>query len=87
MNFLQHEVNVSSRDVIEVSLSSQANVLLLDSTNFSSYRSGRPYRYQGGLARVSPVILTPPYAGHWYVVVDLGGYSGSVRASVRVIHR
>jgi hypothetical protein len=80
MKYLYYEVNVGSDDVIEVELSSQANVRVMDSSNYNSFRAGRAHRYHGGLATASPVALRPPSPGHWYVVVDLGGYSGSVRA-------
>lgn len=84
MKYLYYEVTVGRDDVIEVELSGQANVRLMDSANYNSFRAGRAHRFHGGLAKVSPLALRPPSAGHWYVVVDLGGYSGSVRASVSV---
>lgn len=84
MKHLYYEVTVGANDVIEVELSRQANVRVMDSSNYRSFCAGRGHRYHGGLAKVSPVVLRPPSAGHWYVVVDLGGYSGSVRASVSV---
>ncbi len=54
----------------------------MDDINFSSYRPGRSFRYHGGLAKRSPVHLAAPHTGHWNVVVDLGGYAGSVQAGV-----
>lgn len=33
----------------------------------------------------SPFRIPIPHSGHWYVVIDLGGYSGTVRSSVRVL--
>lgn len=84
MKYLHYEVNVGVNDVIEVELSGQANVRVMDGSSYSSFRAGRAHRYHGGLAEVSPVVLRPSSAGHWHVVVDLGGYSGSVRASVSV---
>jgi hypothetical protein len=56
----------------------------MDSINFSSYRRGQRFRYHGGHAKRSPVLLTAPHAGHWHVVVDLGGHGGRVNASVSV---
>lgn len=84
MKFLHREFDGGPDNVVSVTLSSQANVLLMDSSNFQSYRAGRSYRYFGGHAKRSPVRLVPPHQGHWHVVVDLGGYSGSVRASVSI---
>lgn len=85
MNFLHYEFDVDEGDVIEVTLDRQANVRLMDGSNFSNFRSGRRHRYVGGLAKRSPIRLAPAHAGRWHVVVDLGGYTGSVRASVRVL--
>lgn len=86
MNYLHYEFDLAADDVVEVTLDKQANVLLLDASNFASYRSRRQYRYYGGLAKSSPVRLAAPHAGHWHVVVDLGGYPGTVRAAAQVLH-
>ena len=85
MNFLHYEFDLSANDVVEVTLDKQANVRLLDNTNFSLYKKGKRHRYHGGLAKTSPVRMSAPYAGHWHVVIDLGGYAGTVRASARVM--
>ena len=85
MNYLHYEFNTGPDDVIEVTLDKAANVQLVDSINYSHYRSGKEYKYYGGYAKVSPVRLSPPHSGHWHVVIDLGGYAGSVRASARLI--
>lgn len=74
-----------SGEVVEVALTTGANVRLMDSLNFSSYRTGRPYRCYGGLARRSPVHLPVPSTGHWHLVVDMQGLRGSARASIRVL--
>lgn len=85
MNFLHYEVDAGSSNTIQVTLDQQANVRLLDGMNFQKYSSGEQHRYFGGLAEASPINLRPPHAGHWHVVIDLGGYSGTVRASVQVL--
>jgi hypothetical protein len=84
MQFLHWEVDAVDGTVVRVELDAQANVMLMDSSNFSSYRSGRQFRYFGGHAKRSPVVLSAPHAGHWHVVVDMGGYGGRVNASVSV---
>lgn len=81
MNFLQYEFDAGPNDVIQVNVDKQANVRLLDSNNFQKYRNGQQHTYHGGRATASPVNLRPPRQGHWYVVVDLEGYAGTVRAS------
>jgi hypothetical protein len=72
-------------DIVEVTLTSGANVRLMDSINFSAYRSGRQHRFVGGLARQSPVRLQIPNSGTWHVAVDMQGLRGTTNASVRVI--
>lgn len=85
MDFLHQELDLQLGDVVEVTLDSRANVMLLDPTNFSNYERGIPYRYYGGYAEKTPVRLSPPHSGKWHVVVNLGGYAGRVRAGVRVL--
>jgi hypothetical protein len=85
MNFLHYEFDLAANDVVEVTLDKQANVRLLDNTNYAAYRNGAQHHYYGGLAKSSPVRLVAPHAGHWHVVVDLGGYGGIVRASAQVL--
>ena len=85
MNFLHSEIQAGPGDVVRVTLDKQANVKMMDGHNFRRYRSGESHRYYGGLAKVSPFGMRPPYHGRWHVTVDLGGYGGSVRASVAVV--
>jgi hypothetical protein len=85
MNYLHYEFDLSDEDVVEVTLDNAANVRLLDDANFSLYSSGKQHRYYGGYVKTSPVQIPPPHAGHWHVVVDLGGYAGTIRASARVL--
>ena len=86
MNYLHYELDLKDGDVVEVTLDKQANVRLLDDTNFSTYRRGGRHTYHGGgLARQSPIRLVPPYPGRWHLVIDLGGYAGAVQASVRTL--
>jgi hypothetical protein len=72
-------------EIVEITLTSGANVRLMNSSDFSNYKNGRSHRYIGGLARKSPVRLQIPSSGHWHVAVDMQGLRGSTRASVRVV--
>jgi Domain of unknown function (DUF1883) len=85
MQYLHYPITASADAVVEVTLDKQANVRLLDQSNYDRYRSGQEHRYYGGLAKISPMRLSVPHAGDWHVVIDLGGYAGKVRASVRVV--
>ena len=72
-------------ELVEITLTSGANVRLMDSSNFSSYKNGRQHRYHGGLAKQSPIRLAIPSSGHWHIVVDMQGLRGSTRASFRML--
>lgn len=86
--FIHSDLGTRSRgDVVEITLSgSAANVMLMDTSNFNSYKNGRAFRYTGGLARQSPVRLQVPSSGRWHAVVDMRGLRGNVRAGFRVIN-
>jgi hypothetical protein len=87
MTFLHNDLGRVSRGTIVVAdlEGTEANVRLLDDTNFSRYKSGGQHRGLGGHYRSSPVRLVVPATGRWHVVVDLGGFAGAVRASISVI--
>lgn len=85
MNFLHYDLNLKSNNAVQVHLDTQANVRLLDDYNFQCYRRGGKHTYYGGLATRSPYVVSPPRPGHWHLVVDLGGHSGKVSASVNVL--
>lgn len=72
-------------DVVEINSDTQANVLLLDDSEYENYKAGDSYRYYGGFFKSFPARLAPPNSGYWNVVLDLGGGSGTVRNSMKVI--
>ena len=76
MKYLCYDLGNQEQDnsVVVHLRGSAANVLLLDRENFGRYRLHRPFRYIGGLRRRTPVRLEIPRDGHWYLVVDCGGY-------------
>lgn len=86
MKFTKYDLgNLRKGQIVVITLQgSAANVRLMDSSNFNSYKNGRRHRYYGGLAKQSPIRLVVPNNGHWYVTVDMQGLRGSVRTSVRV---
>ena len=85
MRFLHYEVDAGPQDTIQVTVDRQANVKVMDGTNYQKYRRGQRHTYYGGLAKASPANISPPRQGHWHVTIDLGGYAGSVRAAVQVL--
>ncbi|WP_084506099.1 DUF1883 domain-containing protein [Amycolatopsis sp. ATCC 39116] len=70
--------------VVIVTLKNQANVLLMDASNYRSYTRGQRARYYGGLMRRSPARIPVPHDGHWFVALDLGGAAGRIASSVSV---
>lgn len=86
INFSYYDLGRIERGkIVEVKLSAAANVRLMDSTNYSNYKNGRRHRYYGGYVTRSPYRVTVPSTGHWYLTIDLGGYSGTVRHGVHVL--
>ncbi len=87
MQFIKHDLgHRTGGEIVEIILKGNAaNVRLMDSSNFQSYRSGRRHRYIGGHVKRSPVRLQIPRSGHWYVAVDMGGYKGKVSSNARIL--
>lgn len=71
---------------VVVALRQQANVLLLNTSNYRIYAAGKGgrFRYTGGLIKKSPARIPVPANGHWILAIDLGGRSGQIKASVAV---
>ncbi|MBQ6313498.1 DUF1883 domain-containing protein [Candidatus Saccharibacteria bacterium] len=72
-------------EIVEVSISSAANVCLMEYADFFYYKNGCSFNYRGGYSRYSPVRITVPHGGRWYVTVDLGGYSGRLSYDCQII--
>jgi hypothetical protein len=76
---------VEKGKIIEVTLGYAANVRIMDSINYSNFKASRKYRFIGGHVTRSPYKIVIPHTSHWYVIVDLGGYSGKVSSSVSIL--
>ncbi len=77
--------HLSEGSAVLVTLSTGANVRLMTKSDFENFRRGRAHRYQGGLARRSPLRLPVPYDGDWVVTIDLAGLAATtVTSRVRV---
>lgn len=88
MKFFHMDVGTrQAGDVLEVTISSVANVRLMDIYNFNNYKNGMKHIYTGGLARESPIRLTVPTFGQWHVAIDINGIEGSggLKAGVKVL--
>ena len=87
MKFQYYDLkHLDGGEIVEVILSgSAANVRLMDSSNYGNFKNGRRHTYYGGNAKRSPVRIPVPRSGHWYITIDLGGYTGTLRSSVNVL--
>jgi hypothetical protein len=87
MKFTHYDLKQQKRGTrVRVTLKGNAaNVRLMDGSNLSAFKARRSHRYAGGHYNRSPVDLVIPRDGHWHVVVDLGGASGSVRSSIELL--
>lgn len=87
MNFTHYDLGqLNGGEIVQVTLSGNAaNVRLLDNSNYSNYKAGKKHKYYGGHATRSPVRISVPKSGRWHVTIDLGGYKGTVKSSVRVL--
>lgn len=86
MNYSYYDLgNLKKGQVVEVTLSSAANVCLLTPSDFTNYKNRRPFNYYGGKITQSPYPIRIPFSGHWYLTIDLGGYSGTVSHDIQIL--
>ncbi|MBI3675945.1 MAG: DUF1883 domain-containing protein [Proteobacteria bacterium] len=76
---------LNAGDVVIVNCDHQCNVLVMDDSNFNSYRNGSQCRYFGGFFRRLPARVPVPHSGNWNVVVDAG--QGQFRYSIQYMKR
>jgi hypothetical protein len=86
LEYIYSEIQARAGAIVEVALDRQANVCLFNPTNYSRFKSGQQCRGYGGRALRSPLRFQVPSNGTWYVVIELGGYGGTIRHSVRIIN-
>lgn len=83
MPFQQFDLGHRKRgEVFRVTLSAGANVFLVDSSNFSAFKRGSSFRYQGGLIQRTPHDFVIPSNGHYYIVAHTWGLRNSARIDV-----
>jgi hypothetical protein len=85
--YLYKDYHLDAGDIVHVAIDTQANVIVLDESNYQNYRSGRSFKHLGGFYKTSPINIVVPSTGHWYVVIDLGGGSATIRYSINIIKR
>lgn len=76
---------VEKGSIVEVTLGYAANVRIMDDSNYSNFKAGRRHQFFGGHVKQSPFKVSIPRTTRWHAVIDLGGYSGKIKSSVRVL--
>jgi hypothetical protein len=79
-----HTLTLNPTTQVVVHLNHAAHVLLFDPTNFAQYKATGRARGQGGAYERTPVVLSSPGAGTFYLVVDLGQYRGPLNYRVEL---
>lgn len=73
--------------MVRVSLRGTAFVRLLDALNFDYYRTGRPFKGEGGYCDTPTIDFTLPYKGVFHVVIDHNGQPGMATATVDIFRK
>jgi hypothetical protein len=69
---VQARESLNAGDIVIVNCDHQCNVLVMDDSNFSSYRRGGSAKYYGGFFRRLLARVAVPTSGSWNIVVDAG---------------
>lgn len=86
MQFIHYDLGqLHGGEIAEVTLNARANVRLMNSSNFATFKRGGRATFYGGQSTRSPIKIPVPNSGHWYVVIDLGGHGGQIKSGVRVL--
>lgn len=86
MSHTHSREHMEAGSVVSVQCSHQINVLLMDDSNYSAYKSGRSARYYGGFYKQFPARIGVPHSGNWNVVLALpAGHSARYQYSINVI--
>jgi hypothetical protein len=87
MTFLKFDLgSLNAGRTVEIVLKgSVTNVRLLDDKNLYNYVHAHEYKFEGGVAKKSPVRLKIPTRGHWYVVLDWKGLEGTAEGTVTIL--
>lgn len=87
MNFLHYKFKLHAGDAIKVTLDHQANVRLMDDANYALFKAQAKFKFVGGHALKSPVVLEAPTDGHWNIVVDAEGHERELHPVVEVLKK
>jgi hypothetical protein len=87
MSHIHAREYLDSGDIVVVNCDHQCNVLVMNDSNYHSYRSGQRFEYHGGHYKMLPARISVPHADHWNTVIDLGGGRASIRYNIGYLKR
>lgn len=81
--------HLNARDLVIVTCTHQANVLLMDDTNYRIYRDrgGGRATYYGGFYTRMPARIAAPSSGFWNIVLDVPGRGVQFQYGMRCLRR
>ncbi len=86
-DFIHAREYLHEGDVVVVERDHQCNVLVMDDSDFQSYRRGGGHHYYGGFYERLPVRIAVPNDGYWNTTIDLGGGRANIRYNIGYIKR
>ena len=86
MNFLDFDLKACyGGDTVLVQLTGvESDVMLMESSDLSRFKSGQQVKYWGGHYNRSPIRLGIPRHGSWHIVV-IPGLGGTVSVSAQIL--
>ena len=85
MDFIHSREFLNAGDTVILDCDTQCNFMVMSDSDFSSYRRGASHHYYGGFRTHFPTSIPVPHAGHWNIVIDLGGGRANIRYGLRVL--
>jgi len=85
MKYTYKDGNFRKGDILIIAVDRSVNIYLVDSINFQHYKNGNSFECYTSKSASSPYSITVPRSGHWYIVLDLGGGSGILNYSIKVL--
>jgi len=73
MFFQRFQVVTGPKREIEVNLSGEACVKVMDRVNFDKYQVGEDHEFHGEMGKVTHVKIRVPFLGRWFIIVDAEG--------------
>lgn len=85
MKYTYKDGNFRKGDILIITVDRSVNIYLVDSINFQRYKNGSSFEYYSSKSSSSPYNIAVPSTGLWYIILDLGGGTGILNYSIKVL--